>query len=62
MRDENGFQLYQEDILNKLEFSWGGYKINGTEMKMEDEINYLRQYAKIWVGLSPFYHLHVTRK
>ena len=34
MRDENGFQLYQEDILNKLEFSWGGFKINGTEMKM----------------------------
>ena len=34
MRDENGFQLYREDILNKLEFSWGGFKINGTEMKM----------------------------
>ena len=34
MRDENGFQLYQEDIVNKLEFSWGGFKINGTEMKM----------------------------
>ena len=34
MRDENGFQLFQEDILNKLEFSWGGFKINGTEMKM----------------------------
>ena len=34
MRDENGFQLYQEDILNKLEFSWGDFKINGTEMKM----------------------------
>ena len=34
MRDDNGFQLFQEDILNKLEFSWGGFKINGTEMKM----------------------------
>ena len=34
MRDENGFQLFQVDILNKLEFSWGGFKINGTEMKM----------------------------
>ena len=34
MRDDNGFQLFQADILNKLEFSWGGFKINGTEMKM----------------------------
>ena len=34
MRDDNGFQLFQTDILNKLEFSWGGFKINGTEMKM----------------------------
>ena len=34
MRDDNGSQLFQVDILNKLEFSWGGFKINGTEMKM----------------------------
>ena len=34
MRDDKGFQLFQVDILNKLEFSWGGFKINGTEMKM----------------------------
>ena len=34
MRDDKRFQLFQVDILNKLEFSWGGFKINGTEMKM----------------------------
>ena len=50
MRDENGFQLYQEDILNKLEFSWGGFKINGTEMKMikstgSTDINNLNEFT-----------------
>ena len=34
MRDDNGFQLFQANILNKLEFSWRGFKINGTDMKM----------------------------
>ena len=34
MRDDKRFQLFQVDILNTLEFSWGGFKINGTEMKM----------------------------
>ena len=27
------FELYQTDIENQLEFSWNGFKVNGTEMK-----------------------------
>ena len=34
MRDDKSFQLFQANISNELEFSWRGFKINGTEMKM----------------------------
>ena len=34
LRDNKGFQLYQSSILNKLEFSWRGFKVNGTAMEM----------------------------
>ena len=34
MRDDKSFQIFQANISNELEFSWRGFKINGTEMKM----------------------------
>ena len=34
MRDDKSFQLFQANISNELEFSWRGFKINGTEMKL----------------------------
>ena len=34
MRDDKSFQLFQANISKELEFSWRGFKINGTEMKM----------------------------
>ena len=34
LRDNKGFQLYQSSILNKLEFSWRGFKVNGTALEM----------------------------
>ena len=34
IHDDKDFQLYQADILNKLKFSWRGFKVNGTDMKI----------------------------
>ena len=30
---DSSFEAYQVDIKDKLEFSWDGFKINGSEMK-----------------------------
>ena len=32
LRDDTDFELYQTNILNELEFSWRGFKVNGTDM------------------------------
>ena len=31
--NNRSFEIYQTDILNQLDFSWRGYKVNGTDMK-----------------------------
>ena len=33
LRDDKDFELYQIRILNELEFSWRGFKVNGTDMR-----------------------------
>ena len=33
LRDDKEFELYQIHILNKLDFSWRGFKVNGTYMR-----------------------------
>ena len=33
LRDDKDFELYQTNILNQLEFSWRGFKVNGTDMR-----------------------------
>ena len=33
LRDDKEFELYQIHILNELEFSWRGFKVNGTDMR-----------------------------
>ena len=32
LRDDSDFELYQTNILTELEFSWRGFKVNGTDM------------------------------
>ena len=31
--NNRSFEIYQTDISNQLDFSWRGYKVNGTDMK-----------------------------
>ena len=33
LRKDNNLEIYKADILNSLEFSWLGFKVNGTEME-----------------------------
>ena len=33
LRDDKEFELYQIHILNELDFSWRGFKVNGTDMR-----------------------------
>ena len=33
LRDDKDFELYQTNILTELEFSWRGFKVNGTDMR-----------------------------
>ena len=33
VRNNRSFEIYQTEILNQLNFSWRGYKVNGTDMK-----------------------------
>ena len=33
LRDDKDFELYQIHILNELDFSWRGFKVNGTDMR-----------------------------
>ena len=33
LSNNRSFEIYQTDILNQLDFSWRGYKVNGTDMK-----------------------------
>ena len=52
LRDEKGFELYQTNILNKLEFSWRGFQINGTDMKLikstgNTSMDYLNEFTFI---------------
>ena len=52
LRDEKGFELYQTNILNKLEFSWKGFQINGTDMKLikstgNTSMDYLNEFTFI---------------
>ena len=52
LRDDKGFELYQTNILNKLEFSWRGFQINGTDMKLikstgNTSMDYLNEFTFI---------------
>ena len=52
LRDDERFELYQTNILNKLEFSWRGFQINGTDMKLikstgNTSMDYLNEFTFI---------------
>ena len=54
LRDEKGFELYQTNILNKLEFSWKGFQINGTDMKLiKSTGNTSMDYLNEFIFISP---------
>ena len=67
LRDEKGFELYQTNILNKLEFSWRGFQINGTDMKLikstgNTSMDYLNEFTFISpiIDLQPGIMLEVS--
>ena len=67
LRDEKGFELYQTNILNKLEFSWKGFQINGTDMKLikstgNTSMDYLNEFTFISpiIDLQPGIMLEVS--
>ena len=54
LRDDEGFELYQTNILNKLEFSWKGFQINGTDMKLiKSTGNTSMDYLNEFIFISP---------
>ena len=58
LRDEKGFELYQTNILNKLEFSWKGFQINGTDMKLiKSTGNTSMDYLNEFIFISPIIDL-----
>ena len=67
LRDDKGFELYQTNILNKLEFSWRGFQINGTDMKLikstgNTSMDYLNEFTFISpiIDLQPGIMLEVS--
>ena len=54
LRDDKGFELYQTNILNKVEFSWKGFQINGTDMKLiKSTGNTSMDYLNEFIFISP---------
>ena len=58
LRDDERFELYQTNILNKLEFSWRGFQINGTDMKLiKSTGNTSMDYLNEFIFISPIIDL-----
>ena len=54
LRDDERFELYQTNILNKLEFTWKGFQINGTDMKLiKSTGNTSMDYLNEFIFISP---------
>jgi len=53
LQNENKTEIYKETILDTLEFSWEGFKINGTEMKKVQSNDTLDLEFTEFVFLSP---------
>ena len=54
LRDDEGFELYETNILNKLEFTWKGFQINGTDMKLIKSTGNTRMdYLNEFIFISP---------
>ena len=66
-RDIEGFELYQTNIFSKLEFTWKGFQINGTDMKLikstgNTSMDYLNEFTFISpiIDLQPGIMLEVS--
>ena len=58
LRDDEGFELYQTNILSKLEFTWKGFQINGTDMKLiKSTGNTSMDYLNEFIFISPIIDL-----
>ena len=54
LRDDERFELYQTNILNKVEFSWKSFQINGTDMKLiKSTGNTSMHYLNEFIFISP---------
>ena len=54
LRDEKGFELYQTNILKELEFTWKGFQINGSDMKLiKSTGNTSMDYLNEFIFISP---------
>ena len=54
LHDDKGFQLYQTNILKELEFTWKGFQINGSDMKLiKSTGNTSMDYLNEFIFISP---------
>ena len=58
LHDDKGFQLYQTNILKELEFTWKGFQINGSGMKLiKSTGNTSMDYLNEFIFISPIIDL-----